>query len=135
MFTEPLPNSAAERVLNILPQLRVMTEVEAKLDGSKTHQKVVEDSDSRNISVSNELNSQSKGKENIPVKEYSQENPWKKSGMYIFCWFCPPHPPRHRNQYPLSFSVATFQICVVWKTIDLATKFLITIKKESAKNL
>ena len=64
-----------------------MTEVEAKLDGTKT-QKVVEDSDNRNINVSNELNSQNKGKENIPVKEYSQENPWKKSGIYIFCWFC-----------------------------------------------
>lgn len=65
-----------------------MTEVEAKLDGTKTHQKVVEDSDNRNINVSNELNSQNKGKENIPVKEYSQENPWKKSGIHIFCWFC-----------------------------------------------
>ena len=103
MFTEPLPNSAAERVLNILPQLRVMTEVEAKLDGSKTHQKVVEDSDSRNISVSNELNSQNKGKENIPVKEYSQENPWKKSGMCIFCWFCPPPSPTPQKSISFIF--------------------------------
>ena len=108
MFTELLPNSAAARVLNILLQLRVMTEVEAKLDSTKTHQKVVEDSDNRNINVSNELNSQNKGKENIPVKEYSQENPWKKSGMCIICWFCQGnqyHQLLATFQFPLGFCV------------------------------